>query len=246
MELKLKLQKECPRNVDKRHKAQFPKWILECVCFILLGNVEEESLSSSISDFCIDSLATNAFMVEREANAVEMIVTKRNSKNRLYDKMVIHTTGNLAFAEVEDILTKENNNVKPSVNVVWLIEHTCNYKKGELEWANATRSKTIHDKLKNVVAEDGDTMTQEEILIQLIELRSGYIRGKGTTLCGYVRGKQQLEQRKLVEEQQGKIKEQERRINELQESQERQQREFEEHKVKQEANMEAFKQDLLR
>ncbi|KAL2922686.1 Angiopoietin-1 receptor [Bienertia sinuspersici] len=93
------------------------------------------------------------------------IVSERNSKNRFSDKRVIHTTGNLAFAEVEDILSKENDNVKPSADVVWLIEHTRKNKEGELEWADATRSKTIHDKLKHVVAEVGDTMTQEEILI---------------------------------------------------------------------------------
>ncbi|KAL2937249.1 Synergin gamma [Bienertia sinuspersici] len=173
------------------------------------------------------------------------IVSERNSKNRLSDKRVIHTIGNLAFAEVEDILTKENDNVKLSADVVWLIEHTHKNKEGELEWADATRSKTIHDKLKHVVAEAGDTMTQEEILIQVLEPRSGYIRGKGTALHGYVRGKQQLEQRKLVEEQQGKIQEQEKRIQKLQESQERQQREFEEHKAKQAADMEAFKKELL-
>ncbi|KAL2899136.1 Glutamate receptor ionotropic NMDA 2D [Bienertia sinuspersici] len=141
-------------------------------------------------------------------------------------KRVIHTTGNLAFAEVEDILTKENNNVKPSTDVVWLIEHTRKNTEGELEWADATRSKTIHDKLKHVVAEVGDTMTQDEILIQVLEPRSRYIRGNGTALCG-------------------KLQEKEKRIKELQESQERQQREFEEHKAKQAADMEAFKQDLL-
>ncbi|KAL2898371.1 Riboflavin kinase [Bienertia sinuspersici] len=139
----------------------------------------------------------------RNGNIVYNILSERNSENRLSDKRVIHTTGNLAFAEVEDILTKENDNVKPSADVVWLIEHT------------------------------------------LLEPRYGYILSKGTALCGYVRGKQQLERRKLVEEQQGKIQEQEKRIKELQESQERQQREFEEHKAKQAADMEAFKQDLL-
>ena len=89
-------------------------------------------------------------------------------------------------------------------------------------------------------------MTQEEILIQVLEPRSGYIHGKGTAVRAYVRRKQQLEQRKIVEEQQGKIQEQEKRIKELQERQERQQREFEVHKAKQAADMEAFKQDLLR
>ncbi|KAL2934439.1 hypothetical protein RDABS01_017558 [Bienertia sinuspersici] len=114
-----------------------------------------------------------------------MNLSERNSKNRLFDKRVIHTTGNLAFVEVKDILTMENDNVKPCADVVWLIEHT------------------------------------QEILNQVLEPRSWFIRGKGIALCGYIRGKQQLEQRKLVEEQE-KIQEQEKRIKELQESQERQ------------------------
>ncbi|KAL2925324.1 Tumor protein p73, partial [Bienertia sinuspersici] len=92
-----------------------------------------------------------------------------------------------------------------------------------------TKVKDILDKLRHIVAEVGDTMTQEEILIQVLEPRSGYIRGKGTALC----------------EQKGKIQEQEIRTKELQESQERQQQELEEHKAKQAADMEAFKQDLL-
>lgn len=88
-------------------------------------------------------------------------------------------------------------------------------------------------------------MTQEEILIQVLEPRSGYIRGKGTVVRSYAKGKQQMEQRKLVEEQQSKIQEQEKRIKELEESQQLQKREFEEHKAKQEAAMESFKQELL-
>ena len=38
----------------------------------LEGNVEE-SLSSSLSDFCFDSLATNAFVVEQQGEAVKMV-----------------------------------------------------------------------------------------------------------------------------------------------------------------------------
>ncbi|KAL2896873.1 Synergin gamma [Bienertia sinuspersici] len=182
--------------------------------------------------YCVKHYGSDEFkcfnlVFSYKVNLSVHIVSERNSKSRMSDKKVIHTTGNLAFANVE---TKENDNVKPSTGVVWLIEHTRKNKK---------------DKLKHVVTEVGDTMTQEEILIQVLEPRSGYIRRKGTTLRNYVRGKQQLEQRKLVEEQQGKIQEQQKRIKELQESQERKQREFEEHKAKQAADMEAFKQDLL-
>lgn len=88
-------------------------------------------------------------------------------------------------------------------------------------------------------------MTQEEILILVLEPRSGYIRGKGTALCSYSRGKQQLEQRKLVQKQQEKIQEQEHRIKELEDSQRRQQQELEEYKAQQQEAMEAFKQELL-
>lgn len=117
----------------------------------------------------------------------------------------------------------------------------------------------LQDKLKNVVATVGDTMTQEEILIQVLEPRSGYIRGKGTALRGYSKGKYQMEQRKLMENQQEKIQEQEQRIKELEESKEshqrqqkeleerlqRQQKEFEDHKANQQAEMDAFKKELL-
>ncbi|KAL2901263.1 Enolase [Bienertia sinuspersici] len=130
----------------------------------------------------------------------------RNSKNRLSNKRVIHINGNLTITKVKDILTKENDNVKPSVDVVWLSEHTRKNEEVELEWADATPSKIIHDKLRHIVAEVGDTMTQEEILIQVLEPRSGYIRGKGTALCGYVRRKQQLEQGNFLKNKKGKYK----------------------------------------
>lgn len=34
--------------------------------------------------------------------------------------------------------------MKPSADVIWLIEHTHYNNKGELEWAGDTRSKEIH------------------------------------------------------------------------------------------------------
>ena len=41
-------------------------------------------------------------------------------------------------------------------------------------------------------------MTQEEILIQVLGQRSGYIRGKGITILGYAKGKAQEEQHNIV------------------------------------------------
>lgn len=94
-------------------------------------------------------------------------------------------------------------------------------------------------------------MTQEEILIQVLGHRSGYVRGKGTALRSYSKGKCQMEQRRLVEQQE-KIHEQEQRIKELgeiqqkqQEEQKRQQHELEEYKAQQQQAMEDFKRDLL-
>uniref|UniRef100_A0A803N2V6 Transposase n=1 Tax=Chenopodium quinoa TaxID=63459 RepID=A0A803N2V6_CHEQI len=113
-------------------------------------------------------------------------VSERNSKNRLSTNTCIHTTGNWAFVEVEDVLTKENGNVKPSAD----------------------------DKLKDVVSKVGDSMTQEEILIQVLGSRSGHFRGKGSAIRAYCKNKQ-LEQNKLVSEQQEKIQEQEKKIKEL-------------------------------
>lgn len=61
------------------------------------------------------------------------------SKNR-----TTQTTGNLSFADVEDILTQENNGVKPPADVIWLMEHTKENDEGVLEWADESRSKEIH------------------------------------------------------------------------------------------------------
>lgn len=135
------------------------------------------------------------------------LVSERNSKNRLSTNRCIHTTRNWAFVEVEDVMTKENGNVKPSADVIWLIEHTHYNGKGELERADGIRSKEVHDKMKDVVSKVGDSMTQEEILIQVLGSRSGHFRGKGSAIRAYCKNKQQPDQNKLVSEQQEKIQE---------------------------------------
>lgn len=94
---------------------------------------------------------------------------------------------------------------------------------GKARWADGIRSKEVHDKLKDVVAKVEDSMTQEEILIQVLGSRSGHFRGKGSAIRAYCKNKQQLEQNKLVMEQQEKIQEQEKQIKELDESQQKQQ-----------------------
>ncbi|KAL2925626.1 Glutamate--tRNA ligase 2 [Bienertia sinuspersici] len=139
-------------------------------------------------------------------------ISERNSKNRLSEKRTKTTTGNLSFAEVEDILTQENQGVKPPADVIWLVEHTTRNNEGVLQWADESRSKEIHEQLKVAVATHGESMTQEEILLDVLKPRSGYFRGKGTALRGYSKGGMQLEHQNLINEQQKQIQVQEQRI----------------------------------
>ncbi|KAJ8421587.1 hypothetical protein Cgig2_017485 [Carnegiea gigantea] len=104
--------------------------------------------------------------------------------------------------------TKENNNVKPTADVIWLAEDTRKSDEGVLQWADQNRSKEIYDKLKNAVANAGESKTQEEILLEVLPHRSGYFRGKGTAIRPYTKGRQQLLQQKIVEKPQEKIQEQ--------------------------------------
>ncbi|XP_021750931.1 uncharacterized protein LOC110716606 isoform X2 [Chenopodium quinoa] len=152
--------------------------------------------------------------VERFSSEPVKAMSERNSRNRLSVKRTKHTTGNNSFAEAEHVLTCENNGVKPSADVIWLFEHTTKNKEGQLQWADDSRSKEIYDQLKVVVATHGESMTQEEILLDVLKPRSGYFRGKGTALRGYSKGtRKHLEQQK-------KIQEQDERIKELEETQE--------------------------
>ena len=76
-------------------------------------------------------------------------------------------------------------------------------------------------------------MTQEEILIQVLGQRSGYIRWKGITIRGYAKRKAQEEQRNIVQQQQLKIDQQQQKIKELEEAQIKQKQEFEASKLNQ-------------
>ncbi|KAJ8420934.1 hypothetical protein Cgig2_033653 [Carnegiea gigantea] len=64
-------------------------------------------------------------------------------------------------------LIKENNNVRPIADVIWLAEHT---------------RESDGDKLKNVVANASESKTEDEILLEVLPHRSGYFHGKGTTI----------------------------------------------------------------
>jgi malate synthase len=99
--------------------------------------------------------------------------------------------------------------------------------------------------LKNAVANAGESKTQEEILLEVLPHRSGYFRGKGTAIRPYTKGRQQLLQQKIVEKQQEKILEQEKRIKELEESREQQQKEFQEHKEEQQRAFDELKRQMF-
>ncbi|KAL2942880.1 Nitric oxide-associated protein 1, partial [Bienertia sinuspersici] len=93
-------------------------------------------------------------------------ISERNSKNHLSEKRTKTTTGNLSFAEVEEILTQENQGVKPPADVIWLLEHTTQNNKGVLQWKDESRSKEIHVQ-KQRIKELQET--REEITKQLQE-----------------------------------------------------------------------------
>lgn len=105
------------------------------------------------------------------------------------------------------------------------------------------------EKLKNVIATSGDSMTQEQILIDVLGARSGYFRGKGTALRGYTKGVKQLAQQKMVEQQQEQLQEQDQKIQDLEklieETTQRHQKELEEYKQQQQQAMEAFRRELM-
>lgn len=89
-----------------------------------------------------------------------------------------------------------------------------------------------------MVAASGDSMTQEQILVDVLGARSGYIRGKGTAVHGYTKGIKQLAQQKIVEQQQEQLQEQQQKIHDLEKM-------MEEYKAEQQRSMEAFKEELL-
>ncbi|KAK7266907.1 hypothetical protein RIF29_19568 [Crotalaria pallida] len=110
--------------------------------------------------------------------------------------------------------------VKESNDAIWLAEHTHENADGELEWADT-------DELKEVISTNGATMTQEEVLLEVLKPRSGYFRGKGTTLRGYTKGQHQILQQKEMQKQQQIIQEQEQMIKELEEMREQDKKELE-------------------
>ncbi|KAL2900628.1 Reticulocyte-binding protein 2-like protein a [Bienertia sinuspersici] len=142
--------------------------------------------------------------------------------------------------------TQENQGVKPPADVIWLVEHTTRNNEGVLQWADESRSKEIHEQLKVAVATHGDSMTQEEILLDVLKPRSGYFRGKGTALRGYSKGGMQLEHQNLINEQQKQIQVQEQRIKELQETQEKTAKQLQEAQERTSKQLEQQRQDMQR
>ncbi|KAJ8441572.1 hypothetical protein Cgig2_003078 [Carnegiea gigantea] len=107
-------------------------------------------------------------------------ISERKLQNQRSDKRCTQATGNLSFAKVEDIsvCTKENNNVRATIDVIWLAEHTRKSDEGVHKWADRNHSKETHDKLKNAVANASESKTQVEILLEVMAHRSGYFHVK--------------------------------------------------------------------
>ncbi|KAL2928349.1 Kinesin-like protein KIN-14I [Bienertia sinuspersici] len=162
------------------------------------------------------------YCVERFGSTEFKKISERNSKNRLSEKRTNTTTGNLSFAEVEDILTQENQGVKPPADVIWLVEHTTRNNEGLLQWADESRSKEIHEQLKVAGATHG------------------------TALRGYSKGGMQLEHQNLINEQQKQIQVQEQRIKELQETQEKTAKQLQEAQERTSKQLEQQRQDMQR
>lgn len=110
-----------------------------------------------------------------------------------------------------------------------------------------TFSFNYQEQLKVAVATHGDSKTQEEILLDVLQPRSGYIRGKGTALRGgYCKGRLQLEHENIIHDQQKKIEEQEQRIKDLQEIQEKTTKQLEETQEKTARQLEKQRDDMQR
>ncbi|KAL2902659.1 Transport and Golgi organization protein 1 [Bienertia sinuspersici] len=186
------------------------------------------------------------YCVERFGSTEFKKISERNSKNRLSEKRTKTTTGNFSFVEVEEILVIIKPGLKPPVDVTWLAEHTTRNNEGVLQWADESRSKELHEQLKVVVAIHGDSMTQEEILLDVLKQRSGYFRGKGTALRGYSKGRMQLEHQNLINGQQKQIQVQEQRIKELQETQEKTIKQLQEAEERTSKQLEQQREDMQR
>ncbi|KAL2937879.1 RIMS-binding protein 3C, partial [Bienertia sinuspersici] len=206
------------------------------------GNVGERlpKTLNLVQDDCDDTLAQNFSrnghtqpQVCTEFNCEFKKISERNSKNRLSEKRTKTTIGNLSFAEVEEILTQENQGVKPPADVIWLVEHTTRNNEGVLQWVDESRSKSkeIHEQLKVVVAIHGDSMTQEEILLDVLKPRSGYFRGKGTA----------LREQRIKELQET----QEKTTTQLQEAEERTSKQLEQQREDMQRSIEEMMQQLL-
>ncbi|KAL2923200.1 Kinesin-like protein KIN-14I [Bienertia sinuspersici] len=143
--------------------------------------------------------------------------------------------------------TQENQGVKPPADVIWLVEHTTKNNEGVLQLADESRSKEIHVRTtKSCCCYHGDSMTQEEILLDVLKPKSGYFHGKGTALRGYSKGGMQLEHQNLINEQQKQIEVQEKRIKELQETQEKTAKQLQEAQERTSKQLEQQRQDMQR
>ncbi|KAJ8437671.1 hypothetical protein Cgig2_028609 [Carnegiea gigantea] len=168
-------------------KSRLHTYYKEC------GATHEERLDNPPEDFSIDNWRHCCATFDSDDFKNK---SARNSKNRKSDKWCKHSTGNLAFPEVEDILTKKNNKVKPTADVIWLAEHT-HIDDGVLVWVDDKRSKQMHSDLHDLVQnkdKEGAPQTQEEMLLQVLGSKSTYTCGKGSGYGGSIKARINEEQ----------------------------------------------------
>ncbi|KMT06096.1 hypothetical protein BVRB_7g164130 [Beta vulgaris subsp. vulgaris] len=142
--------------------------------------------------------------------------------------------------------TESNGNVLPEPDVVWLAEHTNVDGDGVLKWVKDGRSKEIHlvkDKDKEPEGDQSRPQTQEEMLLHVLDPKSGYSRGKGTGYRTSAKARLQEQQQQVMqkqqEEQQQIMQKQQDQIMNLQSELEASKKAIDDYKEEQRLYMEA-------
>ncbi|KAL2922029.1 Rhamnogalacturonase A, partial [Bienertia sinuspersici] len=99
--------------------------------------------------------------------------------------------------------TETNDNVLPTLDVVWRAKHTTLNGEGVLECVNDGRSKDIHE--KELEGNESRLQTKEEMQLPILGHKSGYTRGKGIGYRGSAIAILQEEQKKIIQNQLNQI-----------------------------------------
>ncbi|KAM7262128.1 hypothetical protein ACFE04_021205 [Oxalis oulophora] len=108
-------------------------------------------------------------------------ISTRNKANRA-KKMGKHSCGPVSFAEVEESIRDAETGEKAPPDEVWFKQHTKITKEGALRWSD-NKAEDVHSELKKIVnkpLEEGEnSMTRDEMLLDVLGAKSRYFRGKG-------------------------------------------------------------------